>query len=324
MVYILSVIIIFLSVCLFISKKKYYKLKNDVNKIYLAIKRTRFGDINVRVENLNNKELENITNRLFETMYDREMMIKEYQSTLFDKNISLEEILKQEKQLQQFKEEFAATLTHDMKVPVIAELNSLNFLLEGRFGGLNDKQTEILKLMKASNQELKELIENMLETYRLEQKEIILNKTNNLINEFLISLIEEMKPLCISSAHNIISDIVNTDNKQWCFDTFQLKRVIKNIIQNALTFSPNNSDILLSTKINENKLIISVTNNGSVINPEDIELIFQKYYRGHSKFKKAGNGLGLYLAGKIIDAHKGEIKVKSINNKTVFDIELPN
>ena len=98
--------------------------------------------------------------------------LKEYQSTLSNKNLSLEEILKHEKQLQIFKEEFAATLTHDMKVPVIAELNSLNYLLDGRFGELNDKQTEILKLMKSSNQELKDLIENMLETYRLEQKAI--------------------------------------------------------------------------------------------------------------------------------------------------------
>ena len=103
-------------------------------------------------------------------------MIKEYQSVLSKKNLSLEQILQQEKQLQIFKEEFAATLTHDMKVPVIAELNSLNYLLEGRFGNLNEKQIQVLNLMKTSNQELKDLIENMLETYKLEQKTIVLNK----------------------------------------------------------------------------------------------------------------------------------------------------
>ncbi len=324
MIYVLLFIIIFLCVYIFICKNRYRKLKNDVNKIYLAVKRVRYGDINVRVENLNNKELENITNRLFETMYDREMMIKEYQATLSDKNISLEEILKQEKQLRKFKEEFAATLTHDMKVPVIAELNSLNFLLEGRFGQLNDKQTEIINLMKSSNQELKELIENMLETYRLERKEIILNKTDNSVNDFLNEIAEEMKPLTISSNHKIICNFNKTDNLTWNFDSFQIKRVIKNILQNAITFSPNNTEIKIETKVENEKLIFSITNKGSGISPEDIELIFQKYYRGQSKFKKAGTGLGLYLAGKIIEAHNGCIKVNSsANDSTVFMVELP-
>ena len=225
--------------------KKYNRLLNDVSKIYLAVKRVRYGDINVRLDNLNNKELEVSTNRLFETMYDRELMIKEYQTTLSKKNLSLEEVIKQEKQLQLFKEEFAATLTHDMKVPVIAELNSLNYLLDGRFGSLNEKQSEILKLMKSSNQELKELIENMLETYKLEQKSIRLNKSRNSINSFINSIVEEMRQIAIQTEHKIIVHLEQTKNVEIDFDIFQLKRVIKNLLQNALSFSPEASEIIL-------------------------------------------------------------------------------
>ena len=321
----LSFIIIFLVFSLIFIKNKYFKLKNDVNKIYLALKRVRYGDINVRVENLNNKDLENITNRLFETMYDREMMIKEYQSTLSNKNISLEEIIKHEKQLQMFKEEFAATLTHDMKVPVIAELNSLNYLLEGRFGPLNDKQIELMKLMKSSNEELKELIENMLETYRLEQNSIILNKTKTSINNFIEILADEMEPIALNTGHKIILNISKTENKEGYFDSFQLKRVLKNIIQNAITFSPENSEIKLITDYSNDKITFSVINKGSTISSNDIELIFQKYYSSNSKFKKAGTGLGLYLAGKIIEAHNGSIQVDcSKKDYTSFIIEIPN
>ena len=312
-----------LSLYCFILYSKYKKLENDALKISIAVKRLRYGDVHVRVDGLNNKDFEVATNRLFETIEDREMMIKEYQSTLSRKNLSLEEIIKHEKQLQIFKEEFAATLTHDMKVPVIAELNSLNYLLDGRFGELNDKQTEILKLMKSSNQELKDLIENMLETYRLEQKAIVLNCQKHSINEFLDAVLMEMMPIATSTSHVLNKDLMQTKDFQLEFDDFQLRRVIKNLIQNAISFSPNNSEIKLSTELYDNKIKINVMNSGSSISQEDLELIFQKYYCGHSKFRKAGTGLGLYLSQQIVLAHNGNITVDSTDDGlTIFTLTL--
>lgn len=324
----LQVIFLFLFFCLVYKLYKYKtfnaKYKNDCAKLLLAIKRVRYGDINVRLENLNDKDIENALNRLFETMYDREMMIKEYQSTLAKKNLSLEEIIKQEKQLQLFKEEFAATLTHDMKVPVIAELNSLNFLLEGRFGCLNEKQTEILYLMKSSNQELKDLIENMLETYRLEQKSLNINKTVQEINPVIINIVDEMKPIAIKTEHVIKTNIDETENIEVNFDLFQIKRVIKNLLQNAISFSPNASEIILTSLKQDKYLKFYFTNKGGNISVEDLNLIFQKYYCAHSKFKKAGTGLGLYLSQQIMLEHNGTIEVDtSKNGFTTFILTLP-
>lgn len=313
-----------LGVMNFILHKKYKRLNIDVARISLAIKRARYGDFNVRTEKLNNKNLELAVNRLIETMYDREMMIKEYQATLAKKNLSLEEVLKQEKQLQMFKEEFAATLTHDMKVPVIAELNSLNYLLEGRFGELNSKQTEIVNLMKVSNQELKDLIENMLETYRLEQKKLELNLSENNFNEFMNSVVNEMQPIAINSKHTINSNLGETRGLLVKFDVFQLKRVVKNLLQNAISFSPNATEIVIETKKFDKKIKISVTNKGSGISPEDLDLIFHKYYSAQSKFRKAGTGLGLYLSQQIVLAHNGRIEVDCAKEGyTTFVLTLP-
>lgn len=320
----LFALVLFLSVIYFVLYRKYKRLNLDVARIAIAMKRVRYGDFNVRIDKLNNKNLETTINRLFETMYDREMMIKEYQSTLSKKNLSLEEVLKQEKQLQLFKEEFAATLTHDMQVPVIAELNSLNYLLEGRFGELNSKQVEILNLMKLSNQELKDLIENMLETYRLEQKKIELNLVENNFNEFLLGIVKEMEPIAIKANYKIVSKISETYNFSFSFDVFQLKRVIKNLIQNAFSFSQNGSEITLETKKYNHCVKLSVTNKGSGISPEDLDMIFHKFYSGHSKFRKAGTGLGLYLSQQIMLAHNGKIEVDtSKEGYTTFTLTLP-
>ena len=324
-VVILSLLLIsaFLGISYSFLYSKYKKIENDALKISIAVKRLRYGDVHVRVDNLYNKKFEIETNRLFETIADREMMIKEYQATLSNKNLSLEEIIKHEKQMQLFKEDFAATLTHDMKVPVIAELNSLNYLLEGRFGDLNEKQKEILKLMKSSNQELKDLIENMLETYRLEQKSITLNLQKQNLNTFLQNIINEMQPIAISTSHNLTKDITQTEAFEFEFDEFQLRRVIKNLLQNALSFSPNNSEIKLSTELFDNKVKINIINQGSSISQDDLELIFQKYYCGHSKFRKAGTGLGLYLSQQIVLAHNGNITVDSSKDGlTTFTLTL--
>ena len=322
-----SIILFTFVICLgsmyFLLQKKYKKLNLDVARIAIAIKRVRYGDFNVRLDNLNNKNLQSTINSLIESMYDREMMIKEYQATLSNKNLSLEEILKQEKQLQMFKEEFAATLTHDMKVPVIAELNSLNYLLEGRFGELNQKQIEILNLMKASNQELKDLIENMLETYRLEQKKLELNVSENNFNEFLSSVVKEMEPIAIKTNHSIKTILYETNTLTIKFDTFQLKRVIKNLIQNALSFSQNATEITLNTQKVNDKIKLFITNKGIGISPEDLDMIFHKYYSGQSKFRKAGTGLGLYLSQQIVLAHNGKIEVDcSKEGYTTFILTL--
>lgn len=304
-------------------KKKYFEVKNDTSKMLIAFKRLRYGDVHVRVDNLYNVELGNVANRLFETISDREMMIKEYQQTLSSKNLSLEEIIRNEKQLQQLKEDSIATLTHDMKVPIVAELNSINFLLEGRFGELNQKQIKALELMKSSNQELKDLIESILEAFRLEQGGVNLNKKKLNLNSYLESIIDEMQPILLKSNHKIVLCVNNTENLLIEFDDFQIKRVIKNLLQNAISFSPVSEEINLVTSICSDFLHISVINKGIGISEDELKLIFNKYYSGHSKFRKAGTGLGLFISQQIALAHGGSLQVKTEENETNFTLSLP-
>ncbi len=302
---------------------KYLKTKSDVSRILIAVKRARYGDITYRVDKLNNEELELYINRLLETIYDREMMIKEYQLTLSNKNLSLEEIIKNENKLKQFKEEFAATLTHDLKVPVVAELNSINFLLEGRFGEINNKQKEILNLMKSSNEEQKELIENILETYKLEQHGLKLNFSLVNLNDFLLSIHREMQPIAIKSFHKIVLNIEKTKDFEIKTDKFQLKRVIKNLVQNALSFAVNSSEIEIKTNLSDNILSVAISNAGESISADEINLIFDKYYSGQNKFRKIGTGLGLYISKQIVLAHKCELEAVCKNGYTTFLLKLP-
>ena len=319
-----SILTLILIGVIFKLKKENKELKYDISKIILATKRVRYGDINIKLEKLFNSELQNTINRLFETIHDRELMIKEYQATLSKKNLSLEEIIKQEKELRKLKEDIIATLTHDMKVPVIAELNSIEYLLQGHFGDLTEKQKEALNLMKASNQELKELIENILEAYKMEQKEIELNVSSINTNEFIEKITKEMEPISLKKNIKIVYLLNETNNIDINIDDFQIKRVIKNLLQNAITHSAKNSEITIKTDNTEKDIKINITNNGTTISEEEINLIFNKYYSGQSKFRKLGTGLGLYLSKKIAEAHEGDLTVSCNNEETIFTLHLPH
>ena len=322
LIIILFISSILLAVAFVFVRKKYQILNNDIAKIIIALKRLRYGDISVRVDNLNDKLLESTLNRLFETINDRELMIKEYQTTLSKKNLSLENIIQQEEQLKKYKEEVIATLTHDMKVPVIAELNSINFLLENRFGEINEKQREALNLMKTSNQELKDLIENILETYKLEESKFELNKKEIKIGDLLENTVLEMQPIALKVNHNILLNI-----KDDCLvnaDEFQIKRVLKNLISNAIAYSQSSSDIRVSSESKGKEVIIKVTNKGESITEDEINLIFNKYYSGSSKYRKTSTGLGLFISKQIALLHSGDLCVdNSEKGYTCFALKLP-
>jgi NtrC-family two-component system sensor histidine kinase KinB len=234
-----------------------------------------------------------------------------------------------QKELETLREDFVATLTHDLKVPIVAEANILDFLINGKFGEMTDKQLEAVANMKDCNQELLELVQILLETYKIKETGIELEKTSIDLSSFIISIIDEMKPITEKSGFNIYFD--SQADLYVEADSIQLKRVVKNLIQNAISHSESNKDINIRLGQSEQPeqeckyTTISIIDYGKGIPQEDLEKVFNKYYSTAQKFRKIGTGLGLYLSQQIIKSHGGEITVTSEENQsTEFCIKLPN
>ncbi|MDD3236535.1 MAG: HAMP domain-containing sensor histidine kinase [Candidatus Gastranaerophilales bacterium] len=304
-----------------ILRRKNNIVQKDFQKLTHTLQKVRYGQLALKSKDLSNKPLQKSVNRLIETLFDREAMILEYQKSLSEKNNSLEKMIELEKESQKFKEDFIATLTHDLKTPIIAELNSLEILLSERLGPLNEKQKHALSLMKSSNEELIEMSEILLETYKLQQTALVLKKQKSQIVDFIENIIEEMQPIAINNGMNIIFD---TDfDEEINIDRFQLKRAVKNLLLNAISFSQKGSVIQVKLINSDDKISINITNQGESISKEDLEMIFKKYYSGAKKYRKLGTGLGLYLANQIAIAHKGAIDVISADGETTFTVMLP-
>lgn len=228
-----------------------------------------------------------------------------------------------EREIETLKEDFVATLTHDLKVPIVAEANILNFLLEGKFGEITDKQKVALKNMKSSNKELIELVQIVLETYKINENGIKLLKENIKLNGFIEKIINDVTPIAAMQAGVKVHFAPQRDIKVTA-DPIQLERVIKNLINNAISHSNTKKDIDIKTGEIPGFITISVIDYGQGISQKELGLIFNKYYSAAKKFRKIGTGLGLYLSQQIIRSHGGEITVKSEENvRTEFCIKIP-
>lgn len=304
---------------------KYQKLKNTFRThkkmlgiVLKTVNSVRYGNLYERVNENACSLIPNFVqsiNSMIDSLADREAMIKEYQNELNKKIDGLQEI-------EQLKEDFVATLTHDLKVPIMAEKNMLSFLMEEKFGKLNEQQKEAVFHLKNSNQELVELVEIILETYKLNETKINLVKEKICVNDLLKDTIEEMKP--ISDSDDIQVNFFTEFDGDVELDKFYIKRALKNLILNAISFSEPGSKIDTAVCIDEKNVYIKITNYGKGIKKEEVKHVFDKYYTTAKKFRKVGTGLGLYLSNKIVKSHKGRIMVESEkDNWTTFAIVLP-
>lgn len=301
------------------SQNLSHSIERIETQILKLLRQLRYGQLNVNLETFQNEKIKHASEKLIEALSDREMMLQEYKHMLTEKNKSLEVMIEQEKESQKFKDDFVAALTHDLKTPVIAELNAINMLMDGMFGEISDSQKEVLSMMEKSDKDLIELSEMLQQTYKIQSNEIVLKKEKTELNRFLVDIFDELKPIFNSKNQNPLCEI--QDEKVFAqIDLMNFKRVIHNLLLNASKYAYSDTDVTLNLYSDDDKIFITVTNFGDTINEDETRLIFEKYYSGINKFQQLSTGLGLYCANKIVTAHGGKIDVKSEDGKTVFTV----
>ena len=239
-------------------------------------------------------------------------------------NKELKHTIEREKYIEERKEAFIANLTHDLKSPTFAQINSLNLLLNGNFGYLNQEQKEIVTIAKGSCNYVSDLISTIIDTYKCNRGNLYLNKT-----QFSLKyLIEELERTFVSVANeNEQKLILNVDGEDIDLfaDELQIKRVMVNMISNAITYGDKNSDILIFAQNKDDKFTFKVQNKCEPISEIEDNTIFKMFQQtGKSKLNSTSSGLGLYLSKQIVDMHEGEIFAKNLENRICeFGFSIP-
>ena len=229
-----------------------------------------------------------------------------------------------EKKLESQKDLFIATIVHDMKNPLLAQISSLKLLLNGTFGELKPEQKEILDLTLESSEYMKEMLFSLLATYKFDNGIITMDKSDVNVDKLMKTCIAEHKAL--ASEHGIKMVYTNTlddKNKILHADDKQIRRVISNLINNGLNYSDKGSEFRIKVYEKGDNAVFEFGNISPVIPKEVLDCIFDKYVTAASQYQKIGSGLGMYLSKKVVEAHNGVIYAHCHGKENNFFFELP-
>lgn len=308
-------IILFLTIILIAKYTKllikYTNLKKYIYNYLNLITSARYGNLNSKCEKGTTeltKQLSKNTNALFESVFDRDKMIKEY--------------IEKEKQSQSLKQDFISTLAHDLKVPIIAQDNTYDLFLNGNFGEITKTQKHAIENLKISNNDLKNLVIDLLDAHKIDNQELKPNFELTNLNLLIQETINQNSSILKIQNKNLT--FIQNETIELKLDPYLIKRALNNLISNAIYYSKNEKNIQIILSKKKDFVEISVKDEGRGIKENEINEIFKKYYTSQKKYSNIGIGLGLYIVKRIVQAHQGQIKAKNNKDKgACFTIILP-
>ena len=222
---------------------------------------------------------------------------------------------------EQRKNDLVVYLAHDIKTPLTSVIGYLSLLDEAPDMPTEQKAKYVgIALEKAYR--LERLISEFFEITRYNLQYVPLNKKNIDLCYMMVQITDEIYPQLTANGKQIETDI--KEDIIVYGDSEKLARVFNNILKNAIAYSMYNSTIYITAEAKPDKVVIRFVNQGT-IPKEQLNSIFEKFYRLDAARSSAtgGAGLGLAIAKDIISLHGGTIRAESDNGCTTFSVELP-
>ena len=230
-----------------------------------------------------------------------------------------------QKKISEIKTDFINNMSHEFKTPIATINLALDAISNPKSILIPDKIKRYVSMIREENNRMLTQVENILRISQLDRSIDPLKKANvdlHLIIEESIGHIQ----LILANKSGTLSKKYNANNTVVFGNKSHLTNIIVNLLDNALKYCESNPKIIIETTNNDNYFILSIKDNGIGMNPSTQKKIFEKFYRETSGniHNVKGHGLGLAYVKKIVDFHKGEIKlISKVNEGTTFIISLP-
>lgn len=223
------------------------------------------------------------------------------------------------------KSDFFSLMSHELRTPLTTIKEGTNLMREGlNRGKWTDKQERLLAIISEESDRLINLVNSLLDLSKMEAGMMTYNFTRTDVTKLINQVAREIEPLAETK-----QIVIKTETKSTPLikvDRDRILQVLRNLIGNAVKFSPEHSEVKVNSDTGDEGVNISVSDFGGGIPNESLSTIFNKYeqvmHKGSNKIK--GTGLGLSIVKHIIDAHGGKIWVEStIGQGSVFTFVLP-
>jgi signal transduction histidine kinase len=215
-------------------------------------------------------------------------------------------------------------LTSDMAHEIRTPLTTLKTHVEAMLDGIWEPTEERLHGFYDEIERLTKLVENLRNLAKLEQADLVLNKSKFNLSEELKKVISSFEPLYTKKSYGLYSDIIPNINVNMDKDKF--KQIMHNLLSNAYKYMKDKGEVLVSLNIENNSITIKIKDNGIGISKKDIPYIFERFYRTDMSRNKntGGSGIGLTITKTLVEAHGGKISVESkLGEGTIFTVKFP-
>lgn len=275
-----------------------------IAKISSAIQNISEGDLNTTVEVLGDDEFTAMAVNLNKMAGD------------------IRRLMDKEREAEQTKNELITNVAHDLRTPLTSVLGYLE-LLSGDVQLSSDMQKKYIDIAYAKSKRLEKLIEDLFGFTKMSCGKLSMHVAKVDVVKLMGQLLEEFYPsfadknLSYELQSNVPAKVIIADGNL-------LARLFDNLINNAIKYGADGKRVLVRIFAEESIVTISVTNYGYIIPPDELSLIFNKFYRVEQSrsTNTGGTGLGLAIARNIVDMHGGTIQVTSDLNGTIFTVKL--
>jgi signal transduction histidine kinase len=241
-------------------------------------------------------------------------------------NTELNEANARLREIAELREEFLALTTHDLRSPLTVISGVISFFTSGRLGELSPEQKNMVGMMERNTQNLIELVNDLLDAAKLESGSLQLELAPTDVRALIHEICEPLEPLAREKGITLTEDVPAELPLVVPADRAKLRRVIVNLLSNALKFTPKGGRVSVRVERSDAEMRVSVTDTGVGIAAADIPLLFDKYEQARHRATRGekGTGLGLYITRQLVELHGGDIHVESeVGRGSTFSFTLP-
>lgn len=251
--------------------------------------------------------------------YDKKIEINTDILEINDLINSINNLSQSIKEQENIRKRLTGDISHELKTP----LTNIQSHLEAMIDGIWEPTEERLLSVKEEAERLSSLVSDMQKLNKYDESSIKLKKDNVNICDIICFVIFQFSNLAKSK--NIKIEYEKKNINLYC-DKDKITQALVNILSNAIRYSNEGSTIFIGEKLKDNKVIISIEDQGIGISEEDLKYVFERFYRADKSRTRAtgGTGIGLTIVKSIVSSHGGEVKLESkLGEGSKFTIILP-
>lgn len=267
------------------------------------------------------EQIKRINSELEEKVDERTRVLKETMMELEASREELQEALEKEKELNDMKSRFVTMASHEFRTPLSTILSSVSLIAKYKQEGEDEKRQKHVERIKSAVTNMTLILNDFLSAGKLEEGKV----TNNPIETNIVGIVKEIA----SELSNLLKQNQKIQYNHvgeevvWIDKQF-FRNIVINLLSNAIKFSPENSNIIINTKVSNDTFDITVKDCGIGIPEEEKKNLFERFFRAKNASNIQGTGLGLNIVSKYIEELKGTIRFESeLNVGTTFYITIP-